>query len=396
VLPSFVAPHRAAAGRCGRLRAIVPAVDPFEHDPLQADRPPRFARFLAALSGTSVAVAVALGVVAAILLNPVFALPFTVVLGRTLFLAMVLLLVFAAARQWQPRRLPEWMPDWLLPVVVVGLTAPLAVALVYVLAVGGNVLDFVFSPQRVRGYLWLSAITLIMGLVLALVAVARERLAQVRARELKVELERSRLDKQSVDARLSLLQAQIEPHFLFNTLANVQALVEAGSPRAGPVLQSLIAYLRAAMPRLHAGQPTLESEIALVRAYLQLMQMRMPDRLQFEVGLPTALLGLRFPPMGLLTLVENAVRHGIDPSEEGGRIEVGGEPLPGGGARLWVSDSGVGMTETATPGLGLANLRDRLAALHGQAARLTLSEVVPRGVRAEIDLPAGRPDEGST
>jgi hypothetical protein len=394
VLPSFVAPHRAAAGRCGRLRAIVPAVDPLEHDPLQADRPPRFARFLAALSGTSVAVAVALGVVAAILLNPVFALPFTVVLGRTLFLAMVLLLVFAAARQWQPRRLPEWMPDWLLPVVVVGLTAPLAVALVYVLAVGGNVLDFVFSPQRVRGYLWLSAITLIMGLVLALVAVARERLAQVRARELKVELERSRWRSRRSMPAVAAAGAD-------RTALPVQHAGQRAGPGRSrlaacrPGAESLIAYLRAAMPRLHDGQPTLESELALVRAYLELMQMRMPDRLQFEVACRRpcwACASRRWPadPGG------ERRRHGIDPSEEGGRIEVGGEPLPGRRPAVGERQRGRHRPRRPRPAPGLANLRDRLAALHGQAARLTLSEVVPRGVRAEIDLPAGRPDEGST
>jgi sensor histidine kinase YesM len=144
----------------------------------------------------------------------------------------------------------------------------------------------------------------------------REREAQARSRELQFALERSRLEKQAVDARLALLQAQIEPHFLFNTLANVQALVEAGSPRAAEVLKSLIAYLRAALPRLHDGPATLAQELALVRAYLELMQMRMPDRLQFSIDADASLQQRPFPPMALLTLVENAVRHGIDPLED--------------------------------------------------------------------------------
>jgi LytS/YehU family sensor histidine kinase len=215
----------------------------------------------------------------------------------------------------------------------------------------------------------------------------RERLAQAKALALQFELERSRLERQALDARLSLLQAQIEPHFLFNTLANVQALVECQSPRAADVLKSLIAYLRAALPRLHEGEPTLGNELALVRAYLELMQMRMPDRLSFTITVAPGLDGRRFPPMALLTLVENAVRHGIDPAEDGGRIEVGATEAPG-GLRLWVADSGVGLDPRAQPGTGLANLRARLQAFFGPGATLELSERPPHGVHAEIALPA--------
>jgi LytS/YehU family sensor histidine kinase len=163
----------------------------------------------------------------------------------------------------------------------------------------------------------------------------------------------------------------------------VQALVEANSPRAADVLRSLIAYLRAAMPRLHDESPTLGNELALVRAYLELMQMRMPDRLAFDIRVEPELLALRFPPMALLTLVENAVRHGIDPGEEGGRIDVsaGREAAE---VRLRVADTGVGMAEHAQPGTGLTNLRARVAAFFGPAARLELIEQAPHGLCAEI------------
>ena len=127
----------------------------------------------------------------------------------------------------------------------------------------------------------------------------------------------ARWRREALDTRLKLLQAQIEPHFLFNTLANVQALVESGSPQAAPVLKSLIAYLRAAMPRLHAEAATLANEIALVRSYLELMQMRMPDRLTFSIDVPADIAAREFLPMSVLTLVENAIRHGIDPGENG-------------------------------------------------------------------------------
>ena len=363
--------------------------DPTEPAPMAAQR---WAPFLAALSARGVIVALALGVAVAGLLNPIFMQPFPVILGRTVFLAMVLLLVYAAARQWQPARLPSWMPRWMVPVVAVGLGAPIATLGVYVLSVGGNIAEFVMSPPRLWGFLWLAGSGLVFGLLLALGASVRERLAQARAQALEFELERSRLEKQAVDARLSLLQAQIEPHFLFNTLANVQALVETGSPRAADVLKSLIAYLRAAMPRLHDQQATLADELALVRAYLELMRMRMPDRLDFVLAVPPELNGRGFPPMALLTLVENAVKHGIDPSEDGGRIEIGACEVEGQGEgrslRLWVADTGVGMDSKVEPGTGLSNLQGRLQALYGAAASLQLMELPPHGVRAELHLPA--------
>jgi len=153
------------------------------------------------------------------------------------------------------------------------------------------------------------------------------------------------------------------------------------------VLGSLIAYLRAAMPQLHQDAPTLGQEEALVRSYLELMQMRMPDRLSFALAVDPALRSLPLPPMTLLTLVENAVRHGIDPSEAGGRIEVGARRNGDGSVTLWVQDSGRGIDESQTPGTGLATLRERLLVSHGTRAVLALHGVEPHGVRAEIVLP---------
>ena len=130
--------------------------------------------------------------------------------------------------------------------------------------------------------------------------------------------------------------------FLFNTLANVQALVDAGSPHASAVLRSLIAYLRAAVPVLHETAATIEREVQLVRPYLELMQMRMPDRLQYAMNVDPSALKVRCPPTTLLTLVENAVRHGIDPSEEGGRIDIEIERL-GERCVVRVTDTGAGL-----------------------------------------------------
>lgn len=186
---------------------------------------------------------------------------------------------------------------------------------------------------------------------------------------------------------MRLLQAQVAPHFLFNTLANVQALVDAGSPQASTVLRSLT-YLRAAVPRLNEPFTTIARELELVRAYLELMHTRMPDRLQFTLDVDESALELRCPPITLLTLVENAVRHGIDPSEEGGRIDISV------GRRrdrcvVRVSDTGAGLNETSSGlGTGLSNLRERLQLAFGGDAQLLASAQHPRGVSAELDFPA--------
>lgn len=362
--------------------------------PGSTDRPdlelaPEAPRPSGALNWSSVGVAAGFGLTAAIVFSPLFLTPFVELLGRTLLVAAVLLAVFAATQRWPEHRLPRWLPRWLLSTVAVALAAPLATFLLYLTLVGGDLAMLVRSEARMTGFVLIAGSALVLGLVVTLSAQLREREARARSLALQVELARSRLERQTADARLALLQAQVEPHFLFNTLANVQALVESGSPQAGPVLASLIRYLRAAMPHLHGSEPDLAQELGLVRAYLELMRMRMPDRLDFAIEADPALLARPFPPMALLTLVENAVRHGIDPCEQGGRIEVGVNlDAAAGRLHLWVADTGVGMADDAAPGTGLRNLRARLEARWGAHAELRLTEVAPHGLRAEIVVPA--------
>lgn len=226
-------------------------------------------RLLRSLNTGSLGVTTGFTFTAALLLSPIFEVSFGVLLGRTLFVA-------------------------LLPLVFTVLL------LVYLAAVGGRPQAFFSSGPRLTGFLIITITALLLGLLIALTAQRRGREVRARTLELQVQLRQSRLEKQSVDAQPALLQAQIEPHFLFNTLANVQALMETNSPRAAPVLRSLQAYLRAAMPRLHRGQSTLGDEHGLVRAYLELMQMRMPDRLQFSMDVGPALSSMAFPAMALV------------------------------------------------------------------------------------------------
>jgi signal transduction histidine kinase len=348
--------------------------------PPAAAPPSRSRHFLSAFTMRRVVIALVLSVVVAAALNPVYTTPFLVLLGRMLVIAMLLLLAFTLAGIWKP----PFIPGWLAQVFSVVLVAPLATFLVYLPSIGLYT-DPMKHEGFVLGYTMITGAALMIGPLLALVALYRERDAQARTQAIGFRLERSTLEKQALDARLTLLHAQIEPHFLFNTLANIQELVESGSPRAAPVLKSLIDYLRAAVPKLHAGEATLGAEAEMARAYLELMHMRMPDRLEFSIEVSESVRSIRFPQMALLTLIENAVRHGIDPGERGGRIDIRADrDAASGRVRVVVADTGVGMDETAVPGTGLRNLRDRLHGFFGPDAELALHEQAPHGLRAEI------------
>jgi LytS/YehU family sensor histidine kinase len=239
-----------------------------------------------------------------------------------------------------------------------------------------------------NGWWVMSLMGMLFGPWIALTGMLRQREAFARHQALAFELQRSELERRALDAQLRLLQAQVEPHFLFNTLANVRALVKTGSPQAERVLGSLIAYLRAAVPRLDQPDSSFEHERQLVQAYLELMQMRMPDRLQFALAFDAQALPLACPPMAVLTLVENAVRHGIDPSESGGRVDVSVSHQAS-QCHVRVCDSGVGLGGGALQaGTGLWNLRERLQLAFAGQAQLRVMARPEGGTLAEIDLPA--------
>ncbi|MBS0320335.1 MAG: histidine kinase [Proteobacteria bacterium] len=200
------------------------------------------------------------------------------------------------------------------------------------------------------------------------------------------ELDRLALARVAEAARLQLMRAQIEPHFLFNTLATVRWLARTDVTAARAMLADLVVYLEAALPRLRAEANDLGAELALVDAYLGLHQVRMGSRLSFDVRAEPGLARLRMPPAMLLTLVENAIKHGIAPLPHGGHVAVHAR-IDGESLVIDVQDSGAGFAPVAGPGEGLANVRARLAAEYGPRGRLTLAHARPRGVVASLVLP---------
>ncbi|HVE89364.1 MAG TPA: histidine kinase [Burkholderiaceae bacterium] len=314
--------------------------------------------------------------------------PTGVVVARSVLVGFLAMLAFGIAERW-PSRLPAWLARWVLQLVTVVVAVPLGALLAYWVTIGGDP-QFALNPPRRVGYFSLTFLGILVAIWMSLGAMLRQRDALARNQALAFELERSELARQALDSRMHLLQAQVQPHFLFNTLANVQALVETGSPQASKVLASLIAYLRASVPRLHEPASTLGQEVHLARAYLELMQMRMPDRLQFSLDADIQALDLHCPPMTLLTLVENAVRHGIDPSEQGGGIEVVVQVRQD-RCHVRVTDTGVGLQRAGDGlGTGLSTLRERLQLAFGEDAQLRLSARESGGVSAELSFPARR------
>ena len=214
--------------------------------------------------------------------------------------------------------------------------------------------------------------------------------AEVKAAQATETAEAESLKRQVVEARMAAMQAQVEPHFLFNTLAGVRAAIATDPARASEMVDRLADYLRAAIPRLRGGgvaQATVQGQFDIVRAYLALMAARMP-RLQPTLDLPDALRGAHCPPLMLISLAENAVRHGVEPKIGPARVTVSARRDADGRLSLSVEDDGVGFgADTAGSGIGLSNIRERLAALYGDAAALTLRAREGGGVTATLTLP---------
>jgi len=323
--------------------------------------------------------------------------PIAFLLFRMVFVGMSQSLVFGLFERW-PSRLPNWLARWALQIIAVAVVVPFAVAVAYTLTSFGDPIPWHENPLKVSGFGTLTGLGVLFAPWIAMTALYRQISGQAQRQTLAFDLERSEFARNALDSRLRLLQAQIEPHFLFNTLANIRELVDSGSPQASPVLNSLIAYLRASVPRLNDAATTLGQELDLVRAYLELMHMRMPDRLQFTIEVEDSALPVICPPMTLLTLVENAVVHGIDPSEEGGQIEVRAR-VSHGRLRAEVIDTGIGLglelgsglkPEHQSKGLGtgLASLRERLHLVFAGDALVNLTEIKPHGVMIELNFPA--------
>ncbi|GAA5181256.1 hypothetical protein GCM10025771_27770 [Niveibacterium umoris] len=249
------------------------------------------------------------------------------------------------------------------------------------------------EPLRMVGFMSVSLIPVLFTLLVSGVGfhyyATREQLAKEAAA-------RSEAQRLALDAQLRLLRAQLEPHMLFNTLANLRSLVREDVDRAESMIDQLNVYLRSALAASQTESVSLSSEFAQLRAYLDIMALRMGPRLSYRLELPAALERTEVPPMLLQPLVENAIKHGLEPKVGSGSIEVIACATPA-GIEIRINDSGLGLPadehhEPAprSPGAsyGLQHVRDRLQVIYGPAAELSLERRQPTGVSARVFIPS--------
>ena len=235
---------------------------------------------------------------------------------------------------------------------------------------------------------------LLLALFATKALVGGKKRAEAETQTANAAAERASMQRQLSETRMQMMQAQVEPHFLFNTLASVEYLIETNPPRASAMQRSLIQYLRAVLPQMrdNAVVTNLGREADMVRAYLDLLKMRMEERLTVDMQIPASLRDAAFPPMMLQSMVENAIKHGLECKSEGGHLKIVAE-VAGARLRVTVADDGVGfgvMPSDGT-GLGLPTIRERLKLLHGDQGQLHISPNSPSGVVATIEVPYHSP-----
>jgi LytS/YehU family sensor histidine kinase len=216
--------------------------------------------------------------------------------------------------------------------------------------------------------------------------------AEVMAAQATETAEAESLKRQVLEARVAAMQAQVEPHFLFNTLASIDHLIQTDPARASVMQKNLIALLRASMPTLReanaSGVRELGAELAVITPYLDILKVRMEERLHTVIDVPEGLRSAEFPPLVIQSLVENAIKHGLEPKPEGGQLTVRAQIVHG---QLAVSvadtGNGFGRTATAGTGIGLANIRERLMLLYGDKAALTVATHTPSGTVVTVTVP---------
>ncbi|MFJ2987464.1 sensor histidine kinase [Collimonas sp. NPDC087041] len=231
---------------------------------------------------------------------------------------------------------------------------------------------------------------LLIGLFGTKALMGGKKRAEARAQAANAAAEHANLQREVSEAKMQMIQAQVEPHFLFNTLASVDYLIETDPPRASAMQKRLIQYLRAVLPQMRetATVTTLGREVDIVRAYLDLLKMRMEERLIVDIQVSDGLRSAAFPPMMLQSLAENAIKHGLESKTDGGTLHIKAE-VADNKLRVSVTDDGLGFGAVASngTGLGLQSIRDRLKLLHGTVAQLVITPNTPSGVCSTIEVP---------
>ncbi len=298
-------------------------------------------------------------------------------IGLTMFLTFVLFSYFI-------RHTLRWVLVSLLGGALAGVTVALLAALL-MNDIQLNVVGNIILENR-RSIMLNLFLALFFGSIILYFFLSRERQFQSNQTIREAQIKNLDHKKQIAETQLQLLQAQIEPHFLFNSLSNVISLIDEDAPRAKQMLESLTLYLRSSLSRSQEKNGRLQDELDLIENYLKILQIRMGERLQYRIRVDKKLLSQPFPIMLLQPVVENAIRHGLEPLAEGGCVELDIKQRDN-MLHIQVRDNGVGLKQGDLKGFGLMNVRQRLQSLYGEAGRLYLEDNRPRGVIVTIELP---------
>ncbi len=304
-----------------------------------------------------------------------------VVIAESIGTFIYVLNVLAIVR-WHPRRVPVW-----------ALALAVAAGALLGIFISGFVLDYTLAVVMLEQPQVLVAVLaniVLFGTVVTYYFQSRRHMSAAAAQLQDEYLRNAQSARQLAEVRLKLLQAQIEPHFLFNTLSNILSLIDPAPAQAKRMLELLTRYLRVGLQRTRDGNSTLAEELDLLRAYLEIQAIRMGERLRFDIQDPGALAHVAIPPLLIQPLVENAVTHGLAPQIAGGRIDIQFH-TDGQQFSIEVADTGRGMTADWGGGVGLKNVRDRLAGVYGDRAQLALRQNSPCGVVATLHLPLAKP-----
>lgn len=230
-------------------------------------------------------------------------------------------------------------------------------------------------------------ISIVFGFLITYFFLYQDRYSETRNVIQEERIKRLSSEKRIVEAKLKMLQAQIEPHFLFNTLSNILSLLDTDKEKSKNMLQDLTQYLRTSLSKSRAETTTIGQEIATLRSYLNIFKIRMNERLQYKIEISEEIKACSIPPMLLQPLVENAIKHGLEPKIDGGEIIIRGKRI-GNTIRLEVIDSGLGFKEEKHQvGLGLSNITERLQTLYGDKGTFMLEENPFSGLKAIIEVP---------
>ncbi len=298
-------------------------------------------------------------------------------IGITLFITFYLFDYFLEVKGWRVA-IPLFIGavvGVLLSILVVGLINDMSIDIIV------NAMAHDFEPVLVNLFL-----ALFFGSIITYFFLNRERQFQSSSALKEQQIKNLDHEKQIAETQLRLLQAQIEPHFLFNSLSNVISLIESDPTRAKLMLESMTRYLRASLSRSHKQDGTLKDELDLIESYLNIIQIRMGNRLTYKVNVPDELLYHPFPIMLLQPLVENAIHHGLEPLPKDGQIMIDVTHHDS-VLLIQVMDNGEGFRGETLSGFGLSNVRQRIQSLYGDGGKLQLENNIPQGVCARIEIP---------